>query len=170
MATLPEALKAAVLTQDWDIICKTYTAITGEPLEVPKPKEPDWANMEIEIPLPPSSPMKGFENELANIEVSADLGREEIRELGRKPANKESVIILPESEDAFEEEDEEDEEAIDNLSPEDAASLIAAMPDDEELAGEEPEENSKKKSSSGGKAAVGTTPSLMGAGAGRESS
>jgi len=48
---LPEALKHAVLTQDWQVICTVYTHLTGEPLEIPKPKEPDYANMEIDIPL-----------------------------------------------------------------------------------------------------------------------
>lgn len=46
---LPDVLKKAVLEQDWSIICKTYTILTGEPLEVPKPKEIDYATLDISL-------------------------------------------------------------------------------------------------------------------------
>jgi hypothetical protein len=46
---LPEVLKKGILEGDWELICKVYTGITGEPIEPPKPKEPDWADMDIDI-------------------------------------------------------------------------------------------------------------------------
>lgn len=46
---LPEILKKAVLEQNWEIVCKAYTALTGEPLEVPKPAEPDYLQLDIDL-------------------------------------------------------------------------------------------------------------------------
>jgi hypothetical protein len=46
---LPDVLKKGILEGDWDLICKVYTGITGEPIEPPKPKEPDWANIDIDL-------------------------------------------------------------------------------------------------------------------------
>lgn len=56
---LPEVLKQAVELADWQAVCAVYTAITGEPLSPPKPKEPDWANMEINFPTDDSIAIVG---------------------------------------------------------------------------------------------------------------
>lgn len=44
---LPDLIKTAVEKGDWNLVCAAYTAITGKPLAPPKPKEPDFLNMEI---------------------------------------------------------------------------------------------------------------------------
>lgn len=47
---VPELIKKAVLEQDWVLICKVYTAITGEELAPPPPPAPpevDLLNMDI---------------------------------------------------------------------------------------------------------------------------
>jgi hypothetical protein len=45
---LPDLLKKAVQTEDWALICKAYTAITGEVLSPPPKKEViDFASLEI---------------------------------------------------------------------------------------------------------------------------
>ena len=49
---LPEVLKIAVEKQDWGVICILYTKLTGESLYPPKPKEPDYVNMDIDISGP----------------------------------------------------------------------------------------------------------------------
>lgn len=64
---LPEVIKAGILAGDWTLICKVYTAITGEFIEPPKPKEPDYANMEIDLDdvphkKPPGRPKKNHIN------------------------------------------------------------------------------------------------------------
>lgn len=46
---LPDVLKKGILEGDWELICKVYTGITGEPIEPPKPKEINWADMDIDI-------------------------------------------------------------------------------------------------------------------------
>jgi hypothetical protein len=35
---LTEVLKRAIETKDWELVCKVYTGITGEPISPPKPK------------------------------------------------------------------------------------------------------------------------------------
>jgi DNA-directed RNA polymerase subunit M/transcription elongation factor TFIIS len=47
---LPELLKRAVRTQDWQLICTAYTAMTGEFLLPPQPKTPDFDTFDIPIP------------------------------------------------------------------------------------------------------------------------
>ncbi len=46
---LPEVLKLAVEKQDWGVICSLYTKLTGETLYPPKQKEPDYADMYIDL-------------------------------------------------------------------------------------------------------------------------
>lgn len=54
---LPDVLKKGILEGDWELICKVYTGITGEPIEPPKPKEVNWADMDINIDLNLPIPM-----------------------------------------------------------------------------------------------------------------
>lgn len=45
---LPDLIKKAVQTEDWGLICKAYTVITGEPLSPPEKKKViDFASFEI---------------------------------------------------------------------------------------------------------------------------
>ena len=44
---LPDLIKKAVQTEDWLLICKAYTAITGEPLSPPEKKSFDFSNFEV---------------------------------------------------------------------------------------------------------------------------
>lgn len=45
---LPEVLKMAVESGDWELVCQAYTGVTGLPLSPPKPKD-DWANTDIQL-------------------------------------------------------------------------------------------------------------------------
>lgn len=69
---LPDALKHAVLTQDWEVVCKVYTTITGEPLEVPKPKEPDWSNIDIAINPQPTTTSGGSQPAYPTVKQDKD--------------------------------------------------------------------------------------------------
>lgn len=46
---LPEVLKMAVESGDWQLVCDVYTNVTGLPLSPPQPKEMDWAGVDIDI-------------------------------------------------------------------------------------------------------------------------
>jgi hypothetical protein len=46
---LPEVLKKGILEGDWQIICTAYTAMTGEHIDPPEPKQPNWLDFDIEL-------------------------------------------------------------------------------------------------------------------------
>jgi|14BtaG_2_1085337.scaffolds.fasta_scaffold00392_4 uncharacterized protein YlaI len=115
MSTLPEALKKAVLEQDWTIVCKVFTSITGEPLEIPKPPEPetpDWATLEVDL---------GDEDDIIKQQaVAHDIKEPEEGSNLWLPGDPE-----PGDEVGFDEEDDEE----DDIAPEVVANLFAPEPE-----------------------------------------
>ena len=58
MAKLPIVLKEAIQTSNWELVCKVYTAITGEYIEPPKTEEEELASMDIVVDIPTPSPVE----------------------------------------------------------------------------------------------------------------
>ena len=89
---LPEALKHGIQTGDWNIICKIYTGITGEPIEPPQPKEPNWADMDI--PFVAYTPTIIHDDKIVTIEAP---GKPIEPDIASSLVQEEEPVILPAS-------------------------------------------------------------------------
>jgi hypothetical protein len=121
----PDVLKQAVLEQDWLLVCKVYTAITGEPLEPPKPKEVDL----FDIDIPMDSDFLGDMPDIADEEYDLEPGYEVLHE--KLPAPAEDVAGEGDWVELDDGEEEDDEEEA-KMREENADFMTTTKKDDEE--------------------------------------
>jgi hypothetical protein len=57
---LTQVLKRAIETQDWELVCKVYTGITGEPISPPRPKTEAEELAEMDIDLEEAMPERNL--------------------------------------------------------------------------------------------------------------
>ena len=83
---LPQVLKQAVLTSNWDLVCTVYTTITGEPLFSPTTETKTLADMDIDLDIvseqvPSAMPTKEENIEDLNTAKGISLVDEEIEDV-----------------------------------------------------------------------------------------
>jgi len=120
----PDVLKQAVLEQDWLLVCKVYTAITGEPLEPPTPKEIDV----FDIDIPMDSDFLGDMPDLSDEEdpePGYEILHEELPESVEDIAGEEDWVVLDDGEEA-------EDEADANMREESADFITTTKNEDEE--------------------------------------